>query len=145
MPAGELDGGRVFLGLFGRGAQARMGAGEQRLWLTPAPAVSPLHVCVLVFTPLAPPSIPPLLPAVTLLLLGLTGFTNSLALFWLILVVTLQRGPVTPCDNEVSPVTDGATRAAGIAALLLPFLVLLPWPEALSLGAGGLPDLPPTF
>ena len=28
LPAGELDGGRTFLGLFGRRAASRMGAGE---------------------------------------------------------------------------------------------------------------------
>lgn len=53
--------------------------------------VAPAH------RPCLPPS--PLYPsllqcAVSLLLLGLAGFSNSLALFWLLLVVTLQRGPV---------------------------------------------------
>jgi hypothetical protein len=81
---------------------------------------------------------------VTLLLLGLFGFSNSLSLFWLVLVVTLQRGPVTPCDNELSPITDPVTRSASIAALLLPLLVLLPFPAAISF-TNGLPDLPPTF
>ena len=93
-----------------------------------------------------PPAIDTLhpLPAVTLLLLGLFGFSNSLSLFWLVLVVTLQRGPVTPCDNELSPITDPVTRSASIAALLLPLLVLLPFPAAISF-TNGLPDLPPTF
>jgi hypothetical protein len=83
--------------------------------------------------------------AVTLLLLGLAGFANSLALFWLLLVLTLQRGPITPCDNELSPIEESGARTAAIAALLLPLLVLLPYPAALSLGPGGIPDLPPTF
>ncbi|KAI3424741.1 hypothetical protein D9Q98_008130 [Chlorella vulgaris] len=81
--------------------------------------------------------------AVALLLLGLSGFTNSLALFWLLLVLTLQRGPITPCDNELSPIAGG-TKAAAIAALVLPLLVLLPFPFDLSF-TNGLPDLPPTF
>lgn len=93
-------------------------------------------------THFTPPPPPP--PAVTLLLLGLAGFTNSLALFWRILIVTLQRGPVTPCDNELEPIQDTGTRYAAIAALLLPLLVLLPYPAAVSF-TGGLPDLPPTF
>ena len=57
----------------------------------------------------------------------------------------LQRGPIAPCDSELTPVDDAGVRAAGIAALLLPLLVLLPYPAALSFGANGLPDLPPTF
>lgn len=81
--------------------------------------------------------------AVALLLLGLSGFTNSLALFWLLLVLTLQRGPITPCDDELSPIAGG-TKAAAIAALVLPLLVLLPFPFDLSF-TNGLPDLPPTF
>ena len=81
----------------------------------------------------------------TLLLLGLFGFTNSLALFWLILIVTLQRGPIAPCDEEITAIESGATRTAAIVALLLPLLVFLPFPAALSIGSGGLPDVPPTF
>ena len=95
-------------------------------------------------TPILPHSPQPRLPAVTLLLLGLSGFTNSLALFWLLLVLTLQRGPITPCDEELSPIRDSGVKAAAIAALLLPLLVLLPYPAAVSF-TGGLPDLPPTF
>lgn len=95
-------------------------------------------------TPILPHSLQPCLPAVTLLLLGLSGFTNSLALFWLLLVLTLQRGPITPCDEELSPIKDSGVKAAAIAALLLPLLVLLPYPAAVSF-TGGLPDLPPTF
>lgn len=103
--------------------------------------------CLSCIPPLLPPPLPrnphPL-PAVTLLLLGLFGFTNSLALFWLLVILFLQRGPITPCDNELTPVEDGGTKAAAIAALLIPLLVLLPYPAALSV-TGGLPDLPPTF
>lgn len=82
--------------------------------------------------------------AVTLLLLGLAGFSNSLSLFWLILVVTLQRGPILPCDQELSSIEDAGTKYAAIAALVLPLLVLLPYPAVLSI-TNGLPDLPPTF
>ena len=71
----------------------------------------------------------------SLLVLGLFGVTNSLAFFWLLLVLFLQRGPIVPCANELSPLpVGGGTRAAAIAALLLPLLVLLPYP---TLGGGG--------
>ena len=170
LPVGELDGQRVFLGLFGRRAAARMGAGaaadrgrgrggqgeEAGQWrrcraedvIVPAVRACMAGVPAAAAHSISPwarsaPPPPPLL-AVTLLLLGLFGFSNSLSLFWLVLVVTLQRGPVTPCDNELSPITDPVTRSASIAALLLPLLVLLPFPAAISF-TNGLPDLPPTF
>lgn len=157
LPAGELDGGRTFLGLCGRRAASRMGAGAQavqpvrappsgwqpRLAAHPScpwcmtgcqprrsadvgrasasqaagearwPACPPSRLPRGVLWPGLPapsrkaclalgsarsttlrPAPSPLCPAVSLLLLGLAGFSNSLALFWLLLVVTLQRGPV---------------------------------------------------
>lgn len=51
---------------------------------------------------------------------------------------------MVPCNEELSPIKDPGTRNAAIAALLLPLLVLLPFPAALSV-TNGLPDLPPTF
>lgn len=92
-----------------------------------------------------PPRRPRAALAVALLLLGLFGFSNSLSLFWLIYIVIIQRGPVAPCSEELSPIQHGATKAAAVAALALPLLVLLPFPAALTFGPGGLPDLPPTF
>ena len=168
LPAGELDGGRVFLGLCGRRAASRMGAGAGGA----GPGAGPLHaafrwcchsargarpalghlpetpdrsICCwpALPTPPLPPRPSPL--AVTLLLLGLFGFTNSLSLFWLLLLLTLQRGPVTPCDEELSPIADAGVRAAAIAALLLPLLVLLPYPAAISFSGGGVPGVPAAF
>jgi membrane-associated protease RseP (regulator of RpoE activity) len=94
LPAGELDGGRLFLSLFGRRAASRMSAA-------------------------------------TFFLIGIGGFTNSLALFWLLLVLTLQRGPIVPCEEELTPLPEGSLlKFASIVALLVPFLVLLPYPFA---------------
>jgi Zn-dependent protease len=94
IPVGELDGGRVFLALFGRRAASRMSA-------------------------------------VSFLLLGVLGFNSSLSLFWLLLVLTLQRGPLLPCSEELSPLPDDCwERWASIACLLLPLLVLAPFPGA---------------
>lgn len=76
-----------------------------------------------------------------LFLLGLAGFSSNLALFWLLLVVTLQRGPIVPCNNELSGVTGGAKRAAAIAMLLLPLLVLLPFPLPAVDGLSGAPPI----
>ena len=101
--AGELDGGRTFLALFGRRA-ARS------------------------------------LSTLSFLALGIFSFANSLALYWLVFTLTLQRGAPAPCENELAGVRDGNTRAAAIAMLALPLLVLLPYP----FGGGspaGLPDL----
>ena len=183
LPAGELDGGRVFHGaLQQRGGALRREGASAQLWQLGEAAAGGQRVGSLLALMLLPPAgmdaaLPPplalthhtppptlLSPApsavpaaglcgrraaarlgsITLLLLGLGGFNNSLALFWLILVVTLQRGPIPPCDNELSPIQEPGTKAAAIAALLLPLLVLLPYPMPLSF-TGGLPDLPPTF
>lgn len=92
IPAGELDGGRLFLALFGRRAASRMST-------------------------------------LSYLLLGIFGFNSSLSLFWLLLILFAQRGPIVPCENELTEIQDANLRAACIAALTLPFLVLLPYPS----------------
>ena len=99
------------------------------------------ETCVLYTIPLSHDHPLPFLslPPCRLLVLGLFGFSNSLALFWLLVIVFLQRGPVVPCENELSPLADSSsTRTAAIVALLLPLLVLLPYPVT----GGGSPDLP---
>jgi membrane-associated protease RseP (regulator of RpoE activity) len=94
LPAGELDGGRLFLSLFGRASASRMSAA-------------------------------------TFFLIGIGGFGNSLALFWLLLVLTLQRGPIVPCDEELTPLPEKSfLKIASLVVLLIPFLVLLPYPFA---------------
>lgn len=105
IPAGELDGGRLFLALFGRRAASRMST-------------------------------------ISFFFLGIFGFNSSLSLFWLLLVLTLQRGPIVPCDEELSPLKDGPLKWASLAALALPLLVLLPYPGAFVFPDGGA-DLPP--
>lgn len=108
LPAGELDGGRIALGLWGR------------------------HVARA-------------LSVFSLLLLGLAGFRSSLALFWLLAVVTLQRGPIVPCDNEVSRPNGPAATVVALALFALTLLVLLPYPFASTDVGPGLPlggDLP---
>jgi len=93
LPAGELDGGRLFLSVFGRAAASRMSA-------------------------------------ITLFLLGIGGIFNSLALFWLLLVLTLQRGPIVPCEEELTTLPESFLKIGSIVALVVPFLVLLPYPFA---------------
>ncbi len=78
--------------------------------------------------------------SVSFLALGIGAFSSGLALYWLLLSLTLQRGQVAPCENEVSEMGQGWGRIAALAMLVLPLLVLLPYPLA-----GGeivnLPDL----
>jgi membrane-associated protease RseP (regulator of RpoE activity) len=59
------------------------------------------------------------------LALGLAGIVDSLALYWILLVLLLQRGPIVPQGDEVS-----APEGAGLALALLavPLLTLLPYP-----------------
>jgi hypothetical protein len=66
--------------------------------------------------------------ALSFLVLGVCGIVNTVFLFWVLLALTLQRGPVAPCEDELSPPPPGL-RAACLAALALPLLVLLPYPS----------------
>ncbi len=77
------------------------------------------------------------LSTLTLFVLGVAGIIDTLALFWVLIVVFLQRGPVAPQLEELSTPQDSALVATGIAALVLPLLVLLPCPENLLTGGGG--------
>lgn len=67
---------------------------------------------------------------VSLVLLGITGIFNDTALFWVVLVAFLQRGPIAPQENEVSEPTEQA-KVLGAATLVLGFLVYCPLPIAL--------------
>ena len=92
IPAGELDGGRIFLSLFGRQAAAVMS----------------------IFS---------------FIMLSVGSFVNGLALFWLLLVLTIQRGPTVPCQEEISDLEGNKKlKFACIFALLIPLFVLLPFP-----------------
>lgn len=73
----------------------------------------------------------------TFLPLIILSFVNPLALYWLLLSLTIQRTPPPPCLDEVSEISEksGGLRVAAYLALALPLLVLLPFP-----GGGGAPD-----
>jgi len=60
------------------------------------------------------------------------GIFDSLSLYWVLFVVFLQRGPILPAKEELSSPQDPAARAAAVAVLLLPLLVLLPAPFSVS-------------
>jgi len=60
------------------------------------------------------------------------GIFDSLSLYWVLFVVFLQRGPILPAKEELSTPRDPAARAAAVAVLLLPLLVLLPAPFSVS-------------
>jgi membrane-associated protease RseP (regulator of RpoE activity) len=61
---------------------------------------------------------------VLILVLGLAGIVDSLSLYWILLVITLQRGPVAQQEEVSEP--DGVV--LGIALLALPLLTLIPYP-----------------
>lgn len=69
---------------------------------------------------------------ITLFLLGVAGVFNTLALFWVLLVVFLQRGPISPQREELSQPDSELDRRLGIALLVLSLLVLLPYPGLVS-------------
>lgn len=74
----------------------------------------------------------------TLVLLGLVGLGNPLALYWLIVIVFLQRDLERPSLNEVSE-PDDARAAIGLLVLFLMITTLLPLTPGLAgrLGIGG--------
>lgn len=68
---------------------------------------------------------------VSTLLLGFSGVIDELALYWVLLVLFLQRGPLVPQQEELSEPSKSLTPLA-VGLLFLPFLVLLPFPFGLS-------------
>lgn len=73
----------------------------------------------------------------TLIVLGLVGLGNTLALYWFIVIVFLQRGAERPSLNEITE-PDDARAALGLLALFLMITTLLPLTPALAgrLGIG---------
>lgn len=67
------------------------------------------------------------LNVLSLLVLGIGGIFNTLALYWLLLVLLLQRGPVIPQEEELSS-PPPSLLPLGLATLAIPLLVLLPYP-----------------
>eukprot|EP00850_Spirogloea_muscicola_P008786 SM000048S16498 [mRNA] locus=s48:63807:67392:+ [translate_table: standard] len=63
----------------------------------------------------------------SLALLGLTAIFNDISLYWVVLVIFLQRGPITPQANELETPSN-ASKAVGVAALIFGLLVYLPYP-----------------
>ena len=68
---------------------------------------------------------------ITLFLLGVAGIVNTLALFWVLLVVFLQRGPISPQREELSQPDSETDRRLGIGASCAFALgpVALSWPS----------------
>lgn len=79
----------------------------------------------------------------TIIAMGIWSFSNPLMFYWVLLVLVLQRGPILPCQEELSQPTDQTARNIGFALLGLPLLVLLPYPIELLLAAQQLPNPAP--
>lgn len=74
----------------------------------------------------------------TIIILGLVSLANPLALYWLIVILFLQRDLERPSLNELTE-PDDARAALGLLALFLMIATLLPLTPALAgrLGIGG--------
>lgn len=68
---------------------------------------------------------------VTIALLGFSALFSDVSLYWVVLVIFLQRGPITPQAEEISS-PDNAHAVAGVSVLLLSLLICLPFPFPLS-------------
>ncbi|KAI5084621.1 hypothetical protein GOP47_0000791 [Adiantum capillus-veneris] len=68
---------------------------------------------------------------VTIALLGFSALFSDVSLYWVVLVIFLQRGPITPQAEEISS-PNNEHAVAGVAVLLLSLLICLPFPFPLS-------------
>ncbi|BDA45797.1 probable zinc metalloprotease EGY2, chloroplastic [Coccomyxa sp. Obi] len=68
---------------------------------------------------------------ISLFLLGVTGIFDTLSLFWVLFVIFLQRGPISPQKEELSQPESQSDRVLGLCLLGLSLLVLLPYPGTL--------------
>jgi hypothetical protein len=69
----------------------------------------------------------------TIAALAISSFSSTLAFYFILLLLALQRGPALPCQQEVAPPADEGERRLGLALLALPLLVLPPLPVELIL------------
>ena len=74
------------------------------------------------------------LSILALFVLGVCGVFDTLALYWVLLVVTLQRGPMPPQREELSAPVSDQNRYLGVGLLALSLLVLLPYPGEVAPG-----------
>lgn len=86
-----------------------------------------------------------LLSLATIAAMAVSSLASPLAFFWVALVLILQRGPVSPCSEEFSEPGDQSQITLGAGLLLLPLLVLVPFPFELAeaLSEMGNPSLTP--
>lgn len=76
----------------------------------------------------------------TIAALAISSFNNTLVFYWIILILALQRGPILPCQEELSRSADAGTRNTAALLLALPLLVLLPYPVDLLVAMQQMPD-----
>eukprot|EP00882_Tetradesmus_deserticola_P027771 GHRQ01030895.1.p1 GENE.GHRQ01030895.1~~GHRQ01030895.1.p1 ORF type:complete len:152 (+),score=42.22 GHRQ01030895.1:938-1393(+) len=80
----------------------------------------------------------------TIIGLAIYSFSNPLAFYWVVLVLALQRGPILPCQEELSEPSEGnPNRGIARALYALPLLVLLPYPVEYLLALQKLPNPSP--
>ncbi|WIA17696.1 hypothetical protein OEZ85_009213 [Tetradesmus obliquus] len=80
----------------------------------------------------------------TVIGLAIFSFSNPLAFYWVVLVLALQRGPILPCQEELSePAESNPNRNIARALYALPLLVLLPYPVEYLLALQQLPNPSP--
>ncbi|KAH8970704.1 hypothetical protein BDL97_02G103200 [Sphagnum fallax] len=64
---------------------------------------------------------------VSIALLGLSGIFNDVALYWVVLILFIQRGPIPPQADEITA-PENTYVTAGVVVLLLGLLICAPLP-----------------
>ncbi|PNH04035.1 Methyltransferase-like protein 7B [Tetrabaena socialis] len=77
--------------------------------------------------------------AVSVFTTGALGFSaltgNALSFYWVLVLLFLQRGPITPCSEELSTPASVPNQRAAMALLCLSLAVLVPFPMELAYAA----------
>lgn len=76
----------------------------------------------------------------TIIGLAIFSFNNPLAFYWVLLILALQRGPILPCQEELTAAEDAGAKNTALALYVLPLLMLLPYPIELLVAMQNMPD-----